>query len=322
MSDRPILTIAIPVFNGQKNLKLTLHSIFDGNESSNEFEVLVSDNASTDETPRIIEDYEDRHSSNLRVNTNATNIGYDRNIDLLVEQSNGLYVWFVGCGEVIAPRSISNILSYLRKDSFDTIVLNFDVFEEATKKIATELSYPDCHVRMTTDRDDFSFPRYCPAVSANIVNRQKWLAVSVNGLGEIGWCHIERILDMIASKDFKKSLFIPDKSFTLYRDIDGWWTKSNGYEYLLKHISIIRSMDSRGFALKLVSRLDNKLSKYALLVAVLQAKSNGFELSADVFYKFKKMFGNKAFFWFVILPAMVTPQCVARSILNLKKAIH
>lgn len=321
MPDRPILTIAIPVFNGQKNLKLTLKSIFDGNGLGDEFEVLVSDNASTDKTLGIIKEYEDRYPSHLRVNKNITNIGYDRNIDLLVQQSNGIYVWFVGCGEVIAPGSIANILGYLREDSFDTIVLNFDVFEEATKKVEIELSYSDCHARITADRNDFSFPRYCSAVSANIVSRDKWLAVSVNALKEVGWCHIERMLDMIASQNFEKSLFIPDKSFTLYRDADGWWTKNNSYEFLLKHISIIRSLGDRGFASELVSKLDHKLSKYALLLAVLQAKSNGLRLSLDVFCKFKIMFGNKAFFWFAVIPAMIAPQFVARVILNLKQWI-
>jgi glycosyltransferase involved in cell wall biosynthesis len=165
MPDRPILTIAIPVFNGQKNLKLTLHSIFDGNELSNEFEVLVSDNASIDNTAAILNEYRDRYSSHLRINTNSTNIGYDQNIDILVQHANGIYVWFIGCGEAIASGSIFNILSHLRKEYFDTIVLNFDVYEEATKKYDKKLSYPDYEVQITADKNDFSFPRYCPAAS-------------------------------------------------------------------------------------------------------------------------------------------------------------
>jgi hypothetical protein len=115
----------------------------------------------------------------------------------------------------------------------------------------------------TTSKEDFSFPRYSPAVSANIVNRKLWLSISEKPLLEVGWCHIERMLDIIASPRFIKSLFISNRCFTLHRDADGWWTRSNSYEFLFKHIFIIRTMEKRGYSHSLTEMLDSKLSKYA-----------------------------------------------------------
>ena len=321
MSQSPLLSIAIPVHNGEKSIGLTLGAIYDLRSELSDCEVVISDNCSSDKTAEIVAYYQSALPNVIKHFRNPINLGYDKNIDILVQRSSGKYVWFMGSGERIAPHALPTIYKQLAGDDYDTIVVNFDIYNEAERAVELRPSYGIKSNLVTINKDDFSFPRYAPAVSANIVNRKRWLNVIGNPLRESGWCHIERILDIIGGLEFKKSLFISNKCFTLYRDSDGWWTKDNSYEYLLRHISIIRSMDSRGFALELVSKLDHKLSRYALLLAVLQAKSNGLRLSAGVFYKFKKMFGSKAFFWFLILPAMAAPQCVTRGILNFKKWI-
>ena len=318
MSQAPLLSIAIPVYNGEKSIVLTLDAIYSLSYELSNCEVVISDNCSSDKTAEIIANYQLLLPNVIRYFRNPVNLGYDQNIDILVQRSAGHYVWFMGCGEKIAQKALTDICAKLIQDQYDTVVVNFDVYSEVDEVIEPSLNYKITSDQETINRDDFSIPRYAPAVSANIINRKRWLSVLSNPLQESGWCHIERMLDIIGSPNFKKSLFISNKCFTLFRDSDGWWTKSDSYEFLLKHIAIIRSMNSRGFEMNLVKKLDNKLSKYALFAAVLQAKSNGLRLSADLFCKFKLMFGNKAFFWLAVLPALGTPRCVARTILNLK----
>ncbi len=313
---KPLLTIAIPVFNGAKNIHLTLDSIFTSSILNEDIEVLVSDNASIDATSHILTKYQNRFPLHMRLIRNAINIGYDGNIDELVHQAKGDYVWFVGSGERVIPGAISYLIKSISQDNYDTVVVNFDTFNESSQSLDPSPSYPDTGDQIITDRNDFTFPRYCPAVSGNIVRRDKWVLISGKPLHEIGWCHIERMLYIIGSSSFNKSLFISSKCFTLFRDVDGWFNKSNSYELLLKHIAIIKTMNDRGFSREISNRLEKKLSKYALLLAVLQSKSHGLRLTKDLIFRFIGIFGRQYFFWVAILPALFMPQLTAIYILK------
>ena len=51
------LTIALPVYNGEKNLKKQFNRIFnecDNSKYKNFFEIVISDNCSTDKTKKIV----------------------------------------------------------------------------------------------------------------------------------------------------------------------------------------------------------------------------------------------------------------------------
>ena len=51
------LTLAIPVFNGANKISKLLDSIFSNNFDSKEYDVVISDNCSTDNISEILEPY-------------------------------------------------------------------------------------------------------------------------------------------------------------------------------------------------------------------------------------------------------------------------
>lgn len=51
----PLVSVGMPVYNGAKTLRRAMDSIL-GQDYSN-FEFIISDNASTDETPEICREY-------------------------------------------------------------------------------------------------------------------------------------------------------------------------------------------------------------------------------------------------------------------------
>jgi glycosyltransferase involved in cell wall biosynthesis len=59
-NDRPFLTIAISTYNRSAFLSELLSCLFDQCKSDPRLEVLVSDNASTDETSAVVAAYVDR----------------------------------------------------------------------------------------------------------------------------------------------------------------------------------------------------------------------------------------------------------------------
>jgi glycosyltransferase involved in cell wall biosynthesis len=86
--DKPRLSIGMPVFNGEKYLKEALDSILA--QTYSDFELLISDNASTDRTEQICREYaaKDRR---IRYYRNEKNIGAPKNFNRVFELSSGKY---------------------------------------------------------------------------------------------------------------------------------------------------------------------------------------------------------------------------------------
>jgi len=61
---------------------------------------------------------------------------YDKNIDLLVERASGEYVWLLGCGEIIKKGSINLVLEEILRDTYDNILLSFDIYSEELESIS------------------------------------------------------------------------------------------------------------------------------------------------------------------------------------------
>lgn len=91
----PLLTIGIPTFNRSKYLSKCLEAIYNQVGNCSFIEILVSDNASTDDTSIVVNNY--RKFKNLRYVCQEKNIGAERNVLYLYENAKGKYV--VVCGD-------------------------------------------------------------------------------------------------------------------------------------------------------------------------------------------------------------------------------
>jgi glycosyltransferase involved in cell wall biosynthesis len=84
----PKVSVGMPVFNGEKYLKEAIDSIL--SQSFTDFELIISDNASTDSTQTICEDYlfKDNRISYIR---QAENLGANANFEFVLQQAVGKY---------------------------------------------------------------------------------------------------------------------------------------------------------------------------------------------------------------------------------------
>jgi glycosyltransferase involved in cell wall biosynthesis len=87
----PILTIGMPVYNGEQYIRQAIDSLLC--QSFTDFELLISDNCSTDGTQEICLEYasKDKRISYLR---QETNIGLERNYTFVVNIASGeFFMW-------------------------------------------------------------------------------------------------------------------------------------------------------------------------------------------------------------------------------------
>ena len=108
------LSICIPTHNRAEFLPATLESI--AAQWTDDIEIAVSDNASTDHTAAIVESYRAR-LGRVRWSRADTNRGADANYLKAVEISTGEYCWILGSDDPIAPGAIGSSLPRIQQYS-------------------------------------------------------------------------------------------------------------------------------------------------------------------------------------------------------------
>ena len=86
--DRPLVSIGMPVFNGDRYLEKALDSILE--QTLDDFELVICDNASTDRTGEICRDYAAR-DRRIRYLRDDTNIGAHPNYNRTFAEARGRY---------------------------------------------------------------------------------------------------------------------------------------------------------------------------------------------------------------------------------------
>lgn len=107
--DKPLLGIGLPVYNGAGHLREALDSLL---AQDIDLELVISDNASTDETPAICAEYAER-DSRVRYVRNETNIGAAANFNRSFELCSGRYFMWGSHDDVWDPRFASTCIAEL-----------------------------------------------------------------------------------------------------------------------------------------------------------------------------------------------------------------
>lgn len=137
MCEKTRLSIGMPVFNGEKYLKEALDSILA--QSYPDFELIISDNASTDRTPQICRAYAAK-DSRIRYYRNKRNVGASKNFNRVFKLSSGKYFKWAAHDDLLAPEFLSRCINVLDQDS--SIVLCY-----------TKASWIDEHGKLVSTQD-------------------------------------------------------------------------------------------------------------------------------------------------------------------------
>jgi glycosyltransferase involved in cell wall biosynthesis len=112
---KPLVTVAIPTYERPDLLRRALGSV--ANQTYENIEVLVSDNASPgDATDRVIEAFR-LQIPNLTYTKHATNIGSIANFQSLLRRASGLYFMWLADDDEISPTYIESLVGLLESDA-------------------------------------------------------------------------------------------------------------------------------------------------------------------------------------------------------------
>jgi glycosyltransferase involved in cell wall biosynthesis len=132
---QPLVSIGMPVYNDHAFLRQTLDCLL--NQDLTDFELVISDNASTDATEEICREYASK-DRRVRYYRNESNIGAARNFNAVLGLCSGKYFCWAASHDLWEPAFLSACVGALERDS--TAVLAFpeaDYVEEDGRSFMT-----------------------------------------------------------------------------------------------------------------------------------------------------------------------------------------
>lgn len=156
---RPLLTIAVPTYNGSSTIKNMLDVLLPQLDPNN-IEIIVSDNCSTDDTPAIIKKYQERYKF-IKYKRNEQNLGADGNFLQCMQMAKGKYTMLISDDDIVTEIGVSRIIDFLNKYSDVSLAFLYTVgFKDKYidishchkyKKQSKEITHDIC----TTDKKEF-----------------------------------------------------------------------------------------------------------------------------------------------------------------------
>ena len=128
------LTIAIPNYNGGENLKRAIKSCRTIQIPENDYEILIVDNKSTDNSIEIANEIKVKFK-NIRIVQNEKNLGRIQNWNISIEKANGNYLIFLFSNDLINENNnIHELLQNLDADQTISISMSSLLKKERDKQ--------------------------------------------------------------------------------------------------------------------------------------------------------------------------------------------
>lgn len=132
-SDHPLISVCIPVYNGERYLDETIRSVLV--QDYPRLEVIVQDNASTDGTWSHLQKMATEYPQ-LSIERNVTNVGMANNWNLAINRSQGDYVMLLSADDFLVPGFFHGCLSAFSSESVDAVTANFFWLKDGKRKLS------------------------------------------------------------------------------------------------------------------------------------------------------------------------------------------
>jgi abequosyltransferase len=132
-SDNLVLSLCIPTYNRLNLLAEALSAIIIqiDEQVARSIEILISNNASTDDTEKYIKELIFSHPHlQIRYFCNEENMGADTNIYRVIKQAKGEWIYILSDDDILLPGGLAKLLELIEKyPSFDAFCLNMYSFD-------------------------------------------------------------------------------------------------------------------------------------------------------------------------------------------------
>lgn len=118
MSNNPLISFIIPVYNAELYLNKCVDSILSSN--SNEIEIILVDDGSVDKSPKICDEYAKNNKIIRTIHQKNSGVAVARNVG--IKESSGEYIFFVDNDDWIDGKELNNVIKILKDTNVDLMI--------------------------------------------------------------------------------------------------------------------------------------------------------------------------------------------------------
>lgn len=148
----PRVSIGMPVFNGEKYIRDALDSLL--NQTFSDFELIISDNASTDRTEEICCEYASR-DSRISYFRQTENNGAITNFQFVLDQASGEFFMWAAYDDLWSQNYLIEAVNIFAEQSIDFVFpafelksINLNFSKKIKSKIFEFIELPDKKIRV------------------------------------------------------------------------------------------------------------------------------------------------------------------------------
>ena len=304
----PILSIAIPTFNRSYFLKLNLGQLKNEIKSCpyGTIELLVSDNASEDDTQFTVEYFQ---NSGMSINyiKNDENIGSDANIAQCFNMAKGQYVLILGDDDLLVDGALVSIVKHLKNQQYGVVFLKSYGYDNDFRKESPEKLGGGYKVYNDSDKFLEKVAHYITLISGCILNKE--VLENINATQFCGSNLVQVDLALSAALRVRKNLFISSYSVACKRN------NSGGYDFtsvfVVNFFNILDSYKTKGLGVSAINNIENYMIISFFPHYLLKHRRNSNKSMRNEFNIFNERFGNKLLFKIYLMPILLWPRFMA-----------
>jgi glycosyltransferase involved in cell wall biosynthesis len=187
---KPIVTVAIPVFNGEKEIADAIQSVL--NQTFVDFELIMIDDCSTDQTLSVARSFSDHR---IRIIENEVNLGYIGNFNRAVQEAKGTYLKILCHDDVIVANCIEMQIKPFMGNNSEKIAISTGLKKVVNHKRVEVLS-PQGLKGCTRYVEGVSAIRKCVRAGRNLIGETSVTLVKTDDLRKIGSFQTKYTLDL------------------------------------------------------------------------------------------------------------------------------
>lgn len=311
------LSICIPTYNRSGYLRECLSSVLTSVAGyEREIEIVISNNASTDDTEDIIRAFQEAYPF-IRYHRNVKNIGGERNFYLLATLAYGENIWIFGDDDKMEVTAVARVLENIRA-GHNLTICNYSKWDKKftlqSKKIGLrgekDQSFNDSNTLMKR------FGLHLGYISSVIVNRSLFLKLPVEdyeSFVEYGFPFLYAVYFGVTKGSFRAGFIVAPLICNRGDNSGNYdWTK-----YFVTGSSLIFcKLRSSGYAQSAVLAAKHQVLRDFVIPNILFMKLSGSAYGINFDLLFHHYWKNWLF-WVACAPLFMVPSVLLRSTKNL-----
>ena len=177
MSCSPLLTIIVPTYNRADRLSLLLKSIFvDSVLIRDNIEIIIGDNASSDNTEEVLNDFRLLYSKVI-IFRNSENVGPDENFCRCLELVKSKYFWIIGDDDLPKKGVIQQIVEILKNNEVDIFYINSEWLPSIKSSTDGEKIHKLNYRKVARDEFAAKVNVWMTYISSIIINKERLIGL-------------------------------------------------------------------------------------------------------------------------------------------------